>query len=69
MLLQNKGFAVYLYFYELAGMPPPAAVHLDGAPLLGRRHPHHTPQQARCLSAALAGVVDPSWNESRTLHS
>lgn len=60
---------VPLHFYELAGMPPPAAVHLDGAPLLGRRHPQDALQQARRLGTALTGIIYPSWNKSRTLHS
>lgn len=68
LLLQVSTFRtniyVPLYFYELAGVPPPAAVHLDGAPLLGRRHPHHALQQTRRPS-----VTDPLWNEGQTLHS
>lgn len=42
----TREVADYLYFDEICGISPPAAVHLDGTPLLGRRHPQDAAQEA-----------------------
>lgn len=41
---------VPLDWYELARIPPPAAVHLDAASFLRRRHPQDAAEEARPLS-------------------
>lgn len=40
----------HLDWYELARIPPPAAVHLDAASFLRRRHPQDAAEEARPLS-------------------